>query len=184
MVLSLLFLFVLIAITYVLVATRQLSASRQFAKSGSLTGDPPPVQLNKALMQVLRGDAGIVDTTGTNRGKISFRDRPAQFAGKHVRAVFDSGSIDQLPPAEETPACPMSPAGRSWNSRPPLNPAIATPVVQSLSPRMLPSTQRSEPTESRWLPRRLRDHHDQRRRQRAEFAHRAVRSGHSSCCGS
>ncbi len=115
-VLSLLFLFVLIAITYVLVATRQLSASKQFAKTG-VTGDPPQVQLNKAMMQVLRGDAGIVDRHRHDPGKIPFPDRPAQLAGKHVRAVLDSG-IDRSTAARRKSPAPTQPAGRSWNSRP------------------------------------------------------------------
>ena len=51
-VLSLLFLFVLIAITFVLVATRQLAASKQYAHT-AITGDPPQALLNEAMMQVL-----------------------------------------------------------------------------------------------------------------------------------
>jgi hypothetical protein len=55
-VLSMLFLFVLIAITYVLVAMRQLSASRQFGRFAT-RGEPPQQLLDDAMMQVLRGSA-------------------------------------------------------------------------------------------------------------------------------
>ena len=64
-VLSLLFLFVLIAITFVLVATRQLAASKQYARTG-VTGDPPQALLNEAMMQVLRGDTSTYVSSGTS----------------------------------------------------------------------------------------------------------------------
>jgi len=53
-VLILLVLFVMMAVTYVLVATRQLSTSKAYARKDS-TGDPPPQQLDGVAMQLLRG---------------------------------------------------------------------------------------------------------------------------------
>ncbi len=102
-VLSLLFLFVLIAITYVLVATRQLSMSKQFART-SITGDLPEVQLNKAMMQVLRGDAGIVDpaTPPTFPEKFHSPIGPHSLLESMYGPYSIAGSIDNLPPTEVT----------------------------------------------------------------------------------
>ena len=53
-VLILLVLFAMMAMTYVLVATRQLSTGKAYAKKDA-TGDPPPQQLDGVMMQVVRG---------------------------------------------------------------------------------------------------------------------------------
>jgi hypothetical protein len=60
-ILSLLILFVMIALTYVLVATRHLQASRANARS-AITGEPPQELLDGGIMQIIRGAPG----TGTN----------------------------------------------------------------------------------------------------------------------
>lgn len=60
-ILSLLVLFVMIALTYVLVATRHLQASRVNARV-AITGEPPQELLDSAMMQVARGAPG----TGTS----------------------------------------------------------------------------------------------------------------------
>ena len=92
-VLSLLFLFVLIGITYVLVATRQLNMSKQFARS-QISGDPPTVQLDKAMRQVLRGDEGIAD--GTNPEKFHSPIGPHSLLESMYGPYTISGSIDQI----------------------------------------------------------------------------------------
>src|SRR5262245_13997593 len=56
-VLSLLVLFVMIALTYVLVATRHLQANRSYGRVGT-TGQPPQELLDAAVMQVARGAPG------------------------------------------------------------------------------------------------------------------------------
>ncbi len=125
-VLSLLFLFVLIAITYVLVATRQLSSSKQFAKT-SITGDLPEVQLNKAMMQVLRGDAGIVDPRRPQRSRKNFIPRSARTACWKActgRIRFWDRSI-KLPPTEVTHA--DATGGQIVEFTANTNPTIATP---------------------------------------------------------
>jgi hypothetical protein len=61
-VLSLLVLFVMIALTYVLVATRHLQANRSYARK-EITGEPPQKLLEGAMMQVARGAPGIGTAT-------------------------------------------------------------------------------------------------------------------------
>src|SRR5262245_53076387 len=55
-VLSLLVLFVMIALTYVLVATRHLQANKSIARK-DITGEPPRKLIDTALMDVVRGSS-------------------------------------------------------------------------------------------------------------------------------
>ncbi len=68
-ILSLLILFVMIAVTYVLVATRQLQTARKYGQVGQ-TGDPPQQQLWGAAMQVVVGAPGDGTTTSPIRSVI------------------------------------------------------------------------------------------------------------------
>ncbi len=96
-VLSLLFLFVLIAITFVLVATRQLAASKQYART-AVTGDPPQALLNEAMMQVLRGDTSTYVSSGTSPEVFHSVIGPHSLLESMYGPYTISGSISQVDP--------------------------------------------------------------------------------------
>ena len=96
-VLSLLFLFVLIAITFVLVATRQLAASKQYART-AVTGDPPQALLNEAMMQVLRGDTSSYVSSGTSPEVFHSVIGPHSLLESMYGPYTISGSISQVDP--------------------------------------------------------------------------------------
>src|SRR5690606_14801483 len=63
-VLSLLVMFVLMALTYVLVATKHLSGVRSIGRGASQSAAPPQELLHDAALQVLRGSNNPLSTVG------------------------------------------------------------------------------------------------------------------------